>query len=165
MNIIDHWLRKVAEFDITFKLVYISVVTGLTILVDLIFLGIVEGFPAEYVSYGFFFTFFLIWIYRIMISDLRADKKNAVMKKEKRYFLIITLTDVLILNLWFLDAEFSFMNLLIAMFGCSFVLWLIFLLLDKYILNNSEVRIYFRLLVIIILINIILLYSYNLTKL
>ena len=100
-----------------------------------------------------------------MLSDLRADKKNAIMKKEKRYFLIITFADVLILNFWFLDSEFSFMNLLIAMFSCSFVLWLIFLLLDKYILNNSEVRIYFRLLVIIILINIILLYSYNLTKL
>lgn len=165
MNIIDHWLRKVAEFDITFKLVYLSVVTGFTILVDLIFLGIVEDFPAEYISFSFFFLFFLFWIYRIMLSDLRADKKNAVLKKEKRYFLLITFADVLILNFWFLDAEFSFMNLLIAMFGCSFVLWLVFLLLDKYILNNSEVRTYFRLLVIIILINIILLYSYNLTKL
>ena len=165
MNIIDHWLRKVAEFDITFKLVYLSVVTGVTILVDLIFLGIVEDFPAEYISYGFFFSFFLIWIYRIMLSDLRADKKKSVMKKEKRYFLLVTFVDILILNIWFLDAEFSFMNSLIAMLSCSFVLWLVFLLLDKYILNNSEVRIYFRLLVIIILINIILLYSYNLTKL
>ena len=165
MNIIDHWLRKVAEFDITFKLVYLSVVTSLTILVDLILLEFVKEFPAEYISYSFFFLFFLIWIYRIMLSDLRADKKNAIMKKEKRYFLLITFADVLILNFWFLDSEFSFMNLLIAMFSCSFVLWLIFLLLDKYILNNSEVRIYFRLLVIIILINIILLYSYNLTKL
>ncbi len=165
MNIIDYWLREVAEFNITFKIVYLSVVTGLTILVDLIFLGIVKDFPAEYISYSFFFLFFLIWIYRIMLSDLRADKKNAVMKKEKRYFLVVTFTDILILNFWFLDAEFSFMNLLIAMFSCSLILWLIFLLLDKYILNNSEVRIYFRLLVIIILINIILLYSYNLTKL
>lgn len=165
MNIIDHWLRKVAEFDITFKLVYLSVVTGFTILVDLIFLEIVKDFPAEYISYGFFFLFFLVWIYRIMLSDLRADKENAIIKKEKRYFLLITFADVLILNLWFLDAEFSFMNLLIAIFSCSFVLWLIFLLLDKYILSNSEVRIYFRLLVIVILINIILLYSYNLTKL
>ena len=58
MNIIDYWLREVAEFDIIFKLVYLSVVTGLTILVDLILLEFVEEFPAEYISYSFFFLFF-----------------------------------------------------------------------------------------------------------
>ena len=107
MNIIDYWLREVAEFDIIFKLVYLSVVTSLTILVDLILLEFVKEFPAEYISYSFFFLFFLIWIYRIMLSDLRADKKNAIMKKEKRYFLLITFADVLILNFWFLDSEFG----------------------------------------------------------
>lgn len=164
MNIVEHWLWAVAEFNITFKLIYLSVVTVLTILINCILPNFVFEFPVEYISYGFFFLFFLIWAYRIMLSDLRADKKVAVTKKEKRWFLFITFVDVLILNLWFLDSEFSFLYLLIAMFGCSFLLWLIFMLLDRFILNDSEVRIYFRILTFVIFINILLHFSFNLFK-
>jgi len=161
MNIVEHWLWAVAEFNITFKLTYLSIVAVLTILINLVLSNFIFEFPVEYVSYGFFFFFFLIWDYRIMLSDLRADKKGNVTKKEKRWFLFITFIDVLILNVWFLDAEFSFLYLLIAMFGCSFLLWLIFMLLDRLILNDSEVRIYFRILTFVIFINVLLLFFFN----
>jgi len=164
MNIVEHWLWAVAEFNIIFKLTYLSVVTVLTILINLLLSDFKFEFPVEYISYGFFFLFFLIWAYRIMLSDLRADKKSAVTKKEKRWFLFITFVDVLILNLWFLDSEFTFLYLLIAMFGCSFLLWLIFMLLDRFILNDSEVRIYFRILTFVIFINILLHFSFNFLK-
>jgi len=164
MNIVEHWLWAIAEFNITFKLTYLSIVTILTILTSYILSNFVFEFPVEYVSYGFFFLFFLIWAYRIMLSDLRADKKYAVTKKEKRWFLFITFIDVFILNVWFLDSGFSFLYLLIAMFSCSFLLWLIFMLLDRFILNDSEVRIYFRILTIVIFINILLYFSFNLLK-
>jgi hypothetical protein len=164
MNIIDHWLRKVAEFDILFKSVYLSVVTGITILIDLIFADLETGFPVEYISYSFFFLLFLIWIYRIMLSDLRADKDKEVTKKEKACFFVITFLDVFILNLWFLHSVFSFQFLLVAIFSCSFLLWLVFLLLDRYILENSEIRIYFRLLSIVIFINITILFAFNLIR-
>jgi hypothetical protein len=164
MNIVEHWLWAVAEFNITFKLTYLSVVTVLTILINCVLSDFVFEFPVEYISYGFFFLFFLIWVYRIMLSDLRADKKGVVTKKEKRWFLFITFVDVLILNFWFLDSEFNFLYLLIAMFGCSFLLWLIFMLLDRFILNDSEVRIYFRILTFVIFINILLHFSFNFLK-
>jgi hypothetical protein len=164
MNIVEHWLWAIAEFNITFKLTYLSIVTILTIVISLVFSNIEFEFPVEYISYGFFFLFFLIWAYRIMLSDLRADKKGAVTKKEKRWFLLITFVDILILNVWFISSEFSFLYLLIAMFSCSFLLWLIFALLDRFILNDSEVRIYFRILSFVIFINIILHFSINFLK-
>lgn len=164
MNIVEHWLLVIAEFNIVFKLTYLTIVTLLTIVISLVFSNFEFKFPVEYISYGFFFLFFLIWAYRIMLSDLRADKKDAVTKKEKRWFLVITFLDILILNVWFLNPEFSFLYLLIAMFGCSFLLWLIFMLLDRFILNDSEVRIYFRILTFVIFLNILLHFSFNLFR-
>jgi hypothetical protein len=148
-ELIELWIKKFVEFNISFKVFYLGAVSLITFLIDIGISFFSPGYPREVISYVFFLVFFLFWSFRIILSDLRSDNKEVLSPGDKRIFAVTVFLFLTFLTLWFSQREISFLPVLFSILGFSLILWGVFSLMKKFVFENASVHIYFGILTVI----------------
>jgi hypothetical protein len=97
----------------------------------------------KYISAGIYLISFIAWVYRFTMYDLRNENLPSLKVEQKIYFIIFTLVSFLLLNFIFFGEDIDFLYVLLVIISFSFVMWIIFIFVDKVILGRTEVRFYY----------------------
>lgn len=160
-RLIEQWIKMFVEFNISFKIFYLAGVSFITFLIDLVISFFGLDYPHEIISYIFFLVLFLFWSFRIILSDLRSDNNEVVSGKDKKIFAVTVFLLLTFLTIWFAQREVSFLPVLFSVLGFSIILWIVFLLMGKFVLERASVHIYFGILTVIALVDLIVSFLIN----
>ena len=87
-----------------------------------------------------------LWVYRIVFYEVRTPDLPALTGAEKRRFVYVSFLCFFILNAILHLDGLLFSPALTLLAGLFIVLWIAFSILDRFILDSTEVRVYFGIL-------------------
>ena len=142
-------LNKIWEFNKRGKLVYLILITFFVSFLYGVLRLIFSDVSISLNVFSIILLFF--WVYRIVFYEVRTPGLPALKRSEKVRFAYILFLCFFILNA-VLHFEGLFFSPALTLFaGLSIVLWIAFSILDRFILDNTQVRIYFCILLIVLL--------------
>ena len=129
------------------------IIIAITLLI-LIIRGILLFFDDYYSVIGLnlaAFALIFFWISRIAIVEVRSDDKRRLKPVEKRNFILVSSGSFLILGFALMVNDVFITPILMICIGFFLILWLAFIFMDKFVMQDTFIQYYFKYLLIIVL--------------
>lgn len=97
------------------------------------------------------FALIFLWISRIAIMEVRSDEKRPMTGSEKTKFILVSSGSLIIVSFALMVRDFFITPVLMICLGFFLILWLAFIFMDKFVMQDTYIRYYFKYLFIIVL--------------
>ena len=163
----QHYLVKLKPFLDFNRKGQLLIIIAITLLL-LIARGVIMFFEDYYAVLGLnlaAFALIFFWISRIAIMEVRSDDKRPMTGPEKMKFILVSSCSLLIVSFALMVRDFFITPVLMICLGFFLILWLAFIFMDKFVMQDTYIRYYFKYLFIIVLcISVVNISFYFLTR-
>lgn len=142
-DLIESWIDRAVKFETPFRLIYISIVTFISILTGIVIRHLSDDEYLILIPYTFFFIMFFFWSYRISFANLISEVPKLITRQDLLIIFLLTFLSLTLQSLVFSNEIYGFFLVSISIAGYSLISIVLSWLLKILAIQNSLIYKYF----------------------